>query len=349
MTDRDSQLSIEPIEVLASPGSPYSRKMLALLRYRRIAYRVIWGTHRHPPVGYPAPKVKLLPTVYCRDASGALEALVDSTPIAKKFEQDYPARSATPDDPALAFYNDLIEDYADEWLTKPMFHYRWYHEVDRINAGPLLSHWGNITRLSAEAEQFATEVTRQQFERLYVVGSNDTTAQTIENSFERVVEILDRLLGVKGYVLGSRPATADFALYGQLSQLGVVEPTPAAILGRRSARVRAWVDQMEDLSGLEPQAGDWFSADEARRHLPELLAEIGRVYVPFLLANAATAEAGAITVETVVDGRAWRQPMFPYQIKCLAALRSAFAALPEEIRSAVGDSLAEAGCVSLTQ
>ena len=55
---------MQHIEVLGTPGSPYTRKMLALLRYRRIPHLTMWGSHFDPPKGYPPPKVKLLPTFY---------------------------------------------------------------------------------------------------------------------------------------------------------------------------------------------------------------------------------------------------------------------------------------------
>ncbi len=70
--------------LLGAPGSPYTRKMIALLRYRRIAYRVLWGGHQNAPQGLPSPKVKLLPTVYFTDPEGGIEPAVDSTRYAQK-------------------------------------------------------------------------------------------------------------------------------------------------------------------------------------------------------------------------------------------------------------------------
>jgi len=337
----------ERLELLGAPGSPYTRKMLALLRYRRIAHSTIWGGHRNPPEGYPEPKVKLLPTVYFRAEDGALEAAVDSTPIIRRLEDAHAGRSVIPEDPELAFYNELIEDFADEWLTKAMFHYRWYHEPDRKNAGPLLMYWSVNTADPETARAMADHFTQRQFDRLYVVGSNDVTATTIEDSYTRFIDILDALIAARGFVLGARPSAADFAIYGQLTQLGWIEPTSAKLMSARSPRVRAWLDLVDDLSGLDPGDADWFSPDEARAALAPLLSEIGRVYAPFLLANAAAGMAGEASWEAEIDGRPWTQPTFPYQVKCLAALRAAHAALPGNARQPVDAALAGTGCETL--
>lgn len=335
-----------PLQLLGAPGSPYTRKMLALLRYRRIPYAMRWGGHQNPPPGLPVPKVRLLPTFYFPTPDGAVEAVVDSTPIIRRLERSYAGRSVLPTDPVLAFLDYLIEDYADEWLTKAMFHYRWHHKADRDNAGPILVHWSN-PRLSREAgERAAAAITKRQFERLYVVGSNDTTAPIIEASYHRFLELLDAQVERAGYLLGSRPSAADFAVFGQLTQLGIIEPTPAAILARWP-RLRSWLDRVDDLSGLEPTDQDWSSRADAAANLRPLLCEIGRVYAPFLLANAAAAAAGDTEVRTTIDAQPWVQPTFPYQAKCLEWLRAERAALPAAERSEIDALLLGTGCEQL--
>ena len=236
------------IELLGVPGSPYTRKMLALMRYRRIPYRMQWGSHFDPPKGYPSPKVKLLPTFYFPTEHG-LEAVVDSTPIIRRLESEYGGRSVIPHDPLLCFLDQLIEDFADEWLTKAMFHYRWHFAEDAAHAGPLLAFWQDLQLDGYSAQQASDAFAQRQMSRLYVVGSNDITAPIIESSYQRLIGILDRIIEREGFVLGARPASADFALFGQLTQLGLVDPTPATLLGHQSPRLRAWIERTEDLSG----------------------------------------------------------------------------------------------------
>jgi glutathione S-transferase len=338
---------IKPLELMGAPGSPYTRKMVGLLRYRRIPYQVSWTAGRPPKPGYPMPKVPLLPTFYFPDGEGAIVAVTDSTPITRRLESAYAERSVIPSDPVLSFLNALIEDYADEWLTKAMFHFRWAHKADYDNAGPLLIYWSQNKMDAGSAMQLSDSISKRQFDRLYVVGSNAVTAHTIESSYERLIGFLDELLQIKGFVLGARPSSADFALYGQLTQLAIVEPTSAAITVARSPRVRAWVDLMEDLSGLDPDENDWFGADEAREALAPLLTEIGRVYAPFLRANAEAIMAGEKQFETEIDGRAWAQPSFPYQAKCLKWLREGYENLSGNERGSFDALIAGTGCETL--
>ena len=332
------------LRIMGAPGSPYTRKLLSSLRYRHIPYRMLWGSHGTLQSDLPEPKVKLLPTAYFETPDGTIEPMVDTTPILRRLEATYPGRSLLPDDPEIAFYNDLIEDYADEWLTKAMFHYRWFHEADRENAGPLLVFWNDPTAPADRAETFSQMMIDRQYNRLYVVGSNDVTATTIERSYFRFLHILDDLVAKGGYVFGERPASADFAIFGQMTQLGQVDPTPTRILSETSRRVRAWLDRMEDLSGLPSEEISWPDAETVRSRLRPLLNEIGQTYAPFLIANAKAIGAGQPTVDTEIDGAAWVQPVFPYQAKCLSALITHIAGLDDNTRTCVERTLTASGC-----
>lgn len=335
---------MKELELLGAPGSPYTRKMLALLRYRRIPYRMMWGSHFDPPADYPAPKVKLLPTFYFGEGK-AKEALVDSTPIIQKLERLYSERSVVPNDPLLRFIDLLIEDFADEWLTKAMFHYRWHYAEDAAHAGPLLAYWQNLQLNGDQAEKSSQAFAQRQISRLYVVGSSEQTAQVIESSFRRLVSIMDRIIERHGFLLGSRPAASDFAVYGQLTQLAVVDPTPAKLVAGRSMRLRAWTDRMDDLSGHV--AGQWLTVSDVKTHLGDLLTEIGRVYAPFLLANARAVANNQSEFDTIIDGQRWSQPVFPYQAKCLEVLRQEKSKLPNAVQLSLSDLLNGTGCEKL--
>jgi glutathione S-transferase len=329
-----------PLRIVGMPGSPYSRKLRAVLRYRRIPH--VWVHHGSPEArDLPQPRVPLLPQVVF---PGAEEAVVDSTPLIRRLESMYAARAVIPPDPAMAFVDALLEDYADEWLTKPMFHYRWAFAADAARAAAILPRWSRTDRPEDQYVALGKAFAERQIGRLGVVGSNATTAPVIEESYRRLLGLLDAHLGRSRFVMGGRPGASDFGLFGQLSQLVGFDPTPAAIALDVAPRIVAWVDVVEDLSGLEPSEADWRSRDDVPDTLRALLAEVGRVYVPFLIANADALERGAARVECTVDGRSWVQQPFPYQGKCLRWLREGHAALAPDDRRAVGALLRGTGC-----
>ncbi|HWF00748.1 MAG TPA: glutathione S-transferase family protein [Caulobacteraceae bacterium] len=334
------------VALMGAPGSPYTRKMLAVLRYRRIPYRYLTAAQAAAE-GMPVPRVPLLPTFYLPGDAGALEAVTDSTPLIRRFEAERPGRSVIPTDPALAFIDELIEDYADEWLTKPMFHYRWTRAADIDRAGRILPLWRNQQIDDDTLEGLAASISERQISRLGFVGSNPVTGPIIEAGYQRFLAALEAHLVLQPFLLGRRPGAGDFAVFGQLSQLAMFDPTPMELSLRVAPRVFAWASLMDDRSGLEPQHDDWVSLGAAPATLKGILSEIGRVYPPVMLANARALAEGAGEVEAEVDGRPWRQAPFPYQAKCLRWLRESYSRLASDARAQVDALLAGTGCENL--
>ncbi|MBR7618510.1 glutathione S-transferase [Phenylobacterium sp. 20VBR1] len=334
------------VALSGAPGSPYTRKMLAVLRYRRIPYRFLMSGSA-AQAAMRQPKVQLLPTFYLPDETGTLQAVTDSTPIIRRLEREHSGRSILPSDPALAFLDELIEDYADEWLTKAMFHYRWAYRDDINKAAAILPCWRGYcvpdAELAARGKMFAD----RQIPRLRYVGSNPTTGPVIEAAYQRFLRIFDAHLTHQPYILGARPAACDFAVFGQMTQLAEFDPTPMALTLKVAPRVTAWVGMMEDQSGVEPTDDGWNDTDALPATLTALLTEIGRVYPPVMLANARAVMAGAAEVAAVVDDQAWTQQPFPYQAKCLQWLRQSRAELEAGARARVDSVLATTGCMAL--
>ncbi len=332
-----------PLILSGAPGSPYTRKMVSLLRYRRIAYTLLQFGLAGPP-GLPQGKVRLLPTFYLPGATGELEAVVDSTPIIRRLEQEFTGRSVVPPHPVTSFIDYLLEDYGDEWLTKAMFHYRWHYADDASKAGQILPRWSRIAAPEDEIQAAAKFIAERQISRLYVVGSNNTTAPVIEASYERFLDLFDAHLRTQPFLMGNRPGASDFAVFGQLTQLTHFDPTPMALTIRKSPRVYAWVEIGEDLSGQDPGESDWMDPQDIPSTIIALLSEFGRVYVPALLANERAIASGSPNFATEIDGKPWQQQSFAYQAKCLQWIRNAYADLSDTDRTTVDLVLSGTGC-----
>lgn len=338
------------LQIFGATASPYTQKMLALMRYRRIPYDIHWGETktRLDNLKIEAPKPVLLPVILLENQEKEIVATTDSTPMIRRLEEDYIERSVIPNDPALAFINYLLEDFGDEWITKYMFHYRWHFEEDIDNAGtilPMVEFGPNIP--DDALEQFKNAIIERQTERLWVIGSSDITAELIDASFRRFIKLMDDHLSVSKFLFGDKPSSADFAFYGQLTQLIGFDPTPRKIVCDVSKRLVAWVDVMADLSGHDVEKSNWTSLEDSPSTLKEIMKEFGRMYAPALLANAEATKAGNKTWETEIDGSLWKQKTFSYQVKCLTWIRDEFNALSDEDKARVKKYLVGTGCEAL--
>ncbi|MDB3966483.1 glutathione S-transferase family protein [Porticoccaceae bacterium] len=336
----------KPITLIGAPPSPYTRKMMAILRYRRISYNIVWANSGEvlTEMGIAKPKVALLPTFVLPDEEGEMQAVCDSTLIIRRLEAEHAGRSLIPDDPAMAFIDYLLEDFADEWVTKYMFHYRWHFEADADNAGTLLPLVQKVDLPAETLAQHKPYITDRQVGRLHVVGSNDVTAPVIDASYRRFLLAMEAHLAQQPYLMGNRPGASDFSVYGQLTQLVGFDPTSRAIAHQLSPRTVAYTLLMEDQTGLEPTADQWTSPETVPDTLKAILNEVGYVYAPALLANARAMQAGEKTWETEIDGNLWTQQTFNYQGKCLQWINAEYQALTAADKTRVDALLEGTGC-----
>ncbi len=318
--------------------SPYSRKLRAILRYRRLPH--VWTVGTADTVAELAQvKPRLIPILRLPDSA---EYRVDSTPLAYLLEQRHPdQRSIIPPDAADAFICHLLEDFADEWLTKLMFHYRWHEDETASWA----SHWIVYDMLPALDDKAHAQAARmfhdRQRQRRAIVGCTPENAALIEGSYQRLLQILGPYVSASRHLFGSRPSLADFALYGQLAQL-VTDPWPQRVCRQQAPAVEGWVTALDDASGLE---GQW-RADAAEPVRAALLEMVGAEYLPFLQANARALAAGSSRVELDIRGQHYRQAPFAYQGKCYAELCQRWSALDAEDQARLQPILEQTGCLS---
>lgn len=337
----------DDLVLVGSGSSPYTRKLSAALRYRRIPFRfvVIGSKEAEALPKRPLPLVPYLVLPSCGDQPP--RAMSDTTPILSHLEDAIPTRRLRPADPALRLIDLLFEDYGDEWLSKCMFHYRWAHAPDTKKASSYLPYGRNVQMTREQGEQAERSFAERQISRIGVVGSNEKTGPIIEASWRRYLEIFEAHIQHQPYLLGHRPGSGDFACYGQMTMLVIIDPTPARVALEISPRAYAWAEKLADVSGEDVSKSDWIDLSAPPPTLDALLCEIGRVYAPFMLGNADAIARGADKVDCIVDGQAWVQEPFAYQAKCLRWLREAYAALDGTDRERVDHCLSGSGCEAL--
>ena len=85
------------LKLVGAYPSPYTRKMRAVLRYRRIPFR--WVLRNSEWDDLPAVTVPVIPVLVFPDGDGNHgEAMVDSSPQIARLEQEYSGRSLVPRD-----------------------------------------------------------------------------------------------------------------------------------------------------------------------------------------------------------------------------------------------------------
>ncbi|MCH7477630.1 MAG: glutathione S-transferase N-terminal domain-containing protein, partial [SAR324 cluster bacterium] len=181
-----SELS-DSYKIFGSELSPYSVKVRSYFRYKKIAHEWTLRSEQNMEEFERLAKLPLIPLVVTPEQDG----IQDSTPILERMESLFPEPSIHPENPALAFISALIEEYGDEWVNKPMFHYRWSYVPDQWATAERIARQvlgdANGTQL-AERRQAVRD---RMIGRLAFVGSSEQTRQQIEDSLANLLSILE--------------------------------------------------------------------------------------------------------------------------------------------------------------
>jgi glutathione S-transferase len=308
--------------IFGSELSPYSVKVRSYFRYKGLPHEWI---PRSPAVQAEFQKYAKLPLVPLvvtpPGPNGESEGVQDSTPIIERFEAGRPEPSVVPDDPALAFISALLEEYGDEWGNKWMFHYRWRYQPDAWSTAERIAQQMMGAQGTLAVAQARAAVAERMMGRLGFVGSNDRTQPTIEASFKRALGLLEAHLQTRPYMVGGRPAMADFGLWGQLYE-AATDPTPGAIMRASSPKVMEWVQRM-----ISPKAEGPFEPWSALAPtlMPLLKEEVGALFLPWTVANAAAIERGEKSFEMTLGSASWSQEPQKYHARSLAEIRRKYA------------------------
>ncbi|MBW2275056.1 MAG: glutathione S-transferase family protein [Deltaproteobacteria bacterium] len=332
-----------PYRLFGLELSPYSVKVRSYLRYKGIEHEWVVRDSSNVEEYQRRARLPLIPLLITPED----EVLQDSTPMIEALESRFPEPSIHPSiqpaGPAEAFLSALLEEYADEWGNKPMFHYRWWYEADRESAARRIAT-ASFPEADGEAlEGIVATVQQRMVPRLSFVGSSEQTRGLIEASFGRQMRILETHLEGRDYIFGGRPAFADFGLWGQLYNLHS-DPTAGAVLEAEAPRLVDWIRRM-----LEPRAeGDFEPWHELAPTLEPLLEqEVGAIFLPWSSANAEAIAAGEKSFRVELAGQDFSQEAQKYHARSLAALKARYQNLAD--RSELDPILERTGCLAWLQ
>lgn len=264
-----------PYRVYGMSQSYFTRKMTGYLAYKGIPYllrRFAGALPEARAAGWPGG----IPAV--RTPEG--EYMWDTTPMIHHLELRFPQPSVLPPDPVQRFLCYVLEDVADEWLYRPAVASRWFFEENTRLAG-----WELARDVS-----FEVPVSGQQaFEmvRGYTTATCAPFGATPENVGSWLDEVLKpwlRALGAlleeRPYVFGSRPSLADFAIFGGDAAHFANDPVCRRLMDEEGP---ALVKHTHRLFEPEEQAfGDWSPAEDVPDSLVVALADLGRLYLPWV-------------------------------------------------------------------
>jgi glutathione S-transferase len=305
-------------------NSPYSDKIRALLRYKKIPF--VEHTE-NLEIRFGVLQARTGKTMVPVVITPQDEAMNDSTTIAAMLEKRHPSPATRWRQPSIDAVAMLLEDYADEWLVRIMLASRWYHPQDAAQNATLLAASMTHAIYGLDFQRAAREFPQGIVSTVPKMGATPQNAEGWYAMVPRILEAMAVVLGVNAFLTGSGPHLVDFAFYGMLNQIRR-DPTGAAWISSGPKPVLEWLDRFEARckSGGEDE-GEPIRDVEA---LVPLVREAAQTYFRMSAANARAVDEGAtepVRVKLAGDF-AFEAPPAKYNRKLYAANVAAARSVP---------------------
>ena len=257
--------------------SLFSGKARSYLRWKQVDFSEvstntdIMKTRLLPVIGWP-----VIPVLETQDN----KFIQDTADIIDHIEAEQSGASVYPEGPVQRFVTELLHLYADQWLTLPAMHYRWFY-----NETWVLEEFGKLAAPDADREtQIAIGNKRGAMFKAMVpmLGVTPDTAPAIEASYLGFLDEFSTHLETYDFVFGGRPSLADFAFYGPLYAHLYRDPKSGEIMRAHAPKVAAWVERLRD-GDYGP--GDLIAGDEIPETLYPILRRHNIEHLPVLEAT----------------------------------------------------------------
>ena len=335
----------EQYKIFGAELSPYSVKVRSYFRYKGISHKWLIRGPSNQKEYLKYAKIPIVPLV----VSPAKEGFQDSTPIIDMMENLYPEPSVHPEDETLKFLSILLEEYADEWGNKHMFHYRWKAEIDQDSASRRIANMNLplfIKIIPIAKQLFRSKISKsikqRMSNRLWVIGSNENTQRTIESSFHNLLVLLQEHLKGRSYIFGERPSYADFALWGQIYNAWQ-DPTPNKFILDKYSGLLDWIKRMHN-----PDSKGAFEKWETLENTlyPILKTEVGEVFLPWSNAVTNAMKVSKEEVSVKIKGQDYIHNIGgpqKYHVKSLKVLKKKYNLIKNKTN--INKILNEIGCL----
>ena len=264
-----------------------------------------------------------------------------------------------PNDGLINYLNFVLDEYADEWASNWVQHYRWSRQADQVASTRRLAKAAAPNATEADLDQSAKQLQQNLTDPMWFTTDTKVRSHIIESSFKDLLELLEIHLQQRPYLLGQQPALADFAFYAQLFSC-YLDPTPKALMELRAPATIEYLKRMEKADALGPYES-WATLEATLT--PIIKDQIGDLFLPLSNANLHNWESlthiasnktspddkQTISAEFAVNlaNGEWRQSAQKSQVDSLLALRKNLTAC--ELSAQDRETLEALNCLDFSQ